>query len=135
MLCLCYVHQRALNKPLPAEKNSSDFLLWAFASASRHSPTTTRELNDTLVFIYSPRCRDEGIHENTTLSFLITLDKDLGELMMLKLSWEVSDMWKNVWTRMQSIFPWGGQESKPQMMLGKISVKAGETQDRYSARY
>uniref|UniRef100_A0A3B5LSU1 Uncharacterized protein n=1 Tax=Xiphophorus couchianus TaxID=32473 RepID=A0A3B5LSU1_9TELE len=72
------------------------------------------------------------IRENTTLSFLITLDKDLGELMMLKLSWEVSDMWKNVWTRMQSIFLWGGQESKPQMMLGKISVKAGETQDRTS---
>uniref|UniRef100_A0A096LPW6 Hepatic triacylglycerol lipase n=1 Tax=Poecilia formosa TaxID=48698 RepID=A0A096LPW6_POEFO len=75
---------------------------------------------------------DEGIHGNTTLSFLITLDKDLGELMMLKLSWEVSEMWKNVWTRMQSIFPWGGQRSKPQMMLGKISVKAGETQDRTS---
>ncbi|XP_015247294.1 PREDICTED: hepatic triacylglycerol lipase [Cyprinodon variegatus] len=75
---------------------------------------------------------DEGIYGNTTFTFLITLDKDLGELMMLKLRWEASNLWKNMWTRMKNIFPWGNQGSKPQLMLGKISVKAGETQDRTS---
>lgn len=75
---------------------------------------------------------EEGIHGNTTLTFLITLDKDLGELMMLKLGWEQSELWKNMWTRMQSIFSWGAQGSEPQLMLRKISVKAGETQDRTS---
>lgn len=89
------------------------------------------ELYPCLVFNYPLRCRDEGIRGNTPLTFLITLDKDLGELMMLKLSWEQSELWKNMWTRMQSIFSWGTMGGKPQLMLGKISVKAGETQDRY----
>lgn len=76
--------------------------------------------------------RDEGISGNTSFTFLITLDKDLGELMLLKLSWEASDLWKSVWNRVQVMFPWAGQESKPLLTLGKISVKAGETQQRYS---
>ncbi|XP_041840314.1 hepatic triacylglycerol lipase isoform X2 [Melanotaenia boesemani] len=75
---------------------------------------------------------DENISGNTTFTFLITLDKDLGELMMLKLSWEVSALWTNVWSRVKTIIPWGVQARKPQLTLGNISVKAGETQKRTS---
>ncbi|XP_028256799.1 hepatic triacylglycerol lipase [Parambassis ranga] len=75
---------------------------------------------------------NERISGNTTFTFLITLDKDLGELMMLKLHWEGSPLWKNVWNRVQTMIPWGGQGRKPLLTLGKISVKVGETQERTS---
>lgn len=83
------------------------------------------------LLLFKLSASDEMISGNTTFTFLITLDKDLGELMMLKLRWEGSALWKNVWNRVQTIIPWGGQPRKPQLNLGKISVKAGETQDRY----
>uniref|UniRef100_A0A8C6UEJ0 Hepatic triacylglycerol lipase n=1 Tax=Neogobius melanostomus TaxID=47308 RepID=A0A8C6UEJ0_9GOBI len=51
----------------------------------------------------------EAVSGNKTFTFLITLDKDLGDLMLM---------------------PWGGQRNKPILTLGRISVKAGETQDR-----
>ncbi|XP_026234699.1 lipase, hepatic a isoform X1 [Anabas testudineus] len=74
----------------------------------------------------------EKISINKTYTFLITLDKDLGELMMLKFQWEGSVLWKNVWNRVQTIIPWGGRMRKPQLTVGRISVKAGETQERTS---
>ncbi|KAF3686419.1 Hepatic triacylglycerol lipase [Channa argus] len=67
---------------------------------------------------------------NKIYTFLITLDKDLGELMLLKFHWEGSALWKNVWNRVQTIIPWGGHKTKPQLTVGKIAVKAGETQER-----
>lgn len=51
--------------------------------------------------------------------------------MLLKLRWEGSALWKNVWKRVQTIIPWGGPQRKPVLTVGKISVKAGETQERY----
>lgn len=75
----------------------------------------------------------EQISGNKTYTFLITLDKDLGEMMMLKLHWEGLALWKNMWNRVQTIIPWGGRESKPQLTVGKITVKAGDTQERYSS--
>ncbi|XP_029001187.1 hepatic triacylglycerol lipase [Betta splendens] len=74
----------------------------------------------------------EKISINKTYTFLITLDKDLGELMLLKFQWEGSALWRNVWTRVQTIIPWGGRKGKPQLTVGRISVKAGETQERTS---
>uniref|UniRef100_A0A3Q3MVG0 Hepatic triacylglycerol lipase n=1 Tax=Mastacembelus armatus TaxID=205130 RepID=A0A3Q3MVG0_9TELE len=74
----------------------------------------------------------EKISGNKTYTFLITLDKDLGDLMLLKLRWEGTALWKNVWNRVQTIFPWGGQTRKTLLTVGKISVKAGETQERTS---
>ncbi|KAM9764705.1 hepatic triacylglycerol lipase [Menidia menidia] len=73
---------------------------------------------------------NENISGNTTVTFLITLDKDLGDLMLLKVHWEGPALWTNVWNRMQTIIPWGSQLRKPQLSLGSISVKAGETQER-----
>ncbi|XP_059208232.1 hepatic triacylglycerol lipase [Centropristis striata] len=74
----------------------------------------------------------EQIHGNQTLSFLITLDRDLGDLMLLRINWHGSVLWKNVWNRVQNIVPWGGRAKKPQLRVGKISVKAGDTQERTS---
>lgn len=74
----------------------------------------------------------EDVTGNKTSTILITLDKDLGDLMLLKLHWEGPALWKNVWNRVQTIIPWGGQGRNPLLTVGKISVKAGETQDRTS---
>ncbi|XP_071344484.1 hepatic triacylglycerol lipase isoform X1 [Trachinotus anak] len=74
----------------------------------------------------------EKISGNKTYTFLITLDRDLGDLMLLKLHWEGPTLWRNVWNQVQTIIPWGGRERKPLMTVGKISIKAGETQERTS---
>ncbi|XP_022600534.1 hepatic triacylglycerol lipase isoform X2 [Seriola dumerili] len=74
----------------------------------------------------------EKISGNKTYTFLITLDRDLGDLMLLKVHWEGPALWKNVWNQVQTIIPWGGQRRNPLLTVGKISVKAGETQDRTS---
>ncbi|KAK9542746.1 hypothetical protein VZT92_000582 [Zoarces viviparus] len=73
-----------------------------------------------------------NISGNKTHTFLIALDRDLGDLMFLKLHWEGSALWKNMWNRVQNVIAWGGRERKPLLTVGKISVKAGDTQERTS---
>ncbi|KAL4660690.1 hepatic triacylglycerol lipase [Arapaima gigas] len=72
----------------------------------------------------------EEISGNKTYTFLITLDKDIGELMMLRLRWEGSAVWDNIWNKMQIIMPWHKEHKGPQLTVGKIRVKAGETQKK-----
>lgn len=74
----------------------------------------------------------ESIAGNKSLTFLITLDRDLGDLMMLKMHLEASALWRNMWDRVQTMIPWGSPEMKPQLTMGRISVKDGETQERYA---
>ncbi|XP_032336981.1 hepatic triacylglycerol lipase isoform X2 [Camelus ferus] len=78
-----------------------------------------------------------GITSNKTYSFLITLDLDIGELIMIKFKWENYQVWANVWNVVQSFIPWGrgtfhGKEEPVYsgLALKSIRVKAGETQQR-----
>ncbi|XP_074474324.1 hepatic triacylglycerol lipase isoform X2 [Sebastes fasciatus] len=73
-----------------------------------------------------------NVSGNKTYTFLITLDRDLGDLMLLRLHWEGPALWKNVWNRVHNIIPWGGQRRIPLLTVGRISIKAGETQERTS---
>ncbi|XP_012583940.1 PREDICTED: hepatic triacylglycerol lipase [Condylura cristata] len=72
----------------------------------------------------------EGIISNKTYSFLITLDSDIGTLIMIKFKWENSAVWANVWNTIQTIFPWGKRSLYSGLILKSIRVKAGETQQR-----
>ncbi|XP_063049295.1 hepatic triacylglycerol lipase [Engraulis encrasicolus] len=72
----------------------------------------------------------EEISENKTYSFLITLDSDIGEVMMLRFSWAGSPMWSSVWNRAYSLVPWGTEAKGPRLTVGKIRLKAGETQEK-----
>ena len=74
---------------------------------------------------------EEEVSGNQTYAFLITLDRDIGELMMLRVKWPGTALWKSVWTRMHTMLPWGSMGAPPQLSVGRISVKVGETQKRY----
>uniref|UniRef100_A0A8B9HM17 triacylglycerol lipase n=1 Tax=Astyanax mexicanus TaxID=7994 RepID=A0A8B9HM17_ASTMX len=75
-----------------------------------------------------PIVLEEEISGNRSYSFLITLDRDIGDLMMLYISWEDVPLWANMWSRMKTIMPWRNKDNEPQLTVGRIRVKAGETQ-------
>ncbi|XP_039626156.1 hepatic triacylglycerol lipase [Polypterus senegalus] len=72
----------------------------------------------------------EEISGNKTYTFLITLDTDIGELMVLKFKWEGTAVWDNIWYKVQTIMPWITEQKGPKLTVGKIQVKAGETQQK-----
>uniref|UniRef100_A0A8C8HZS5 Lysophospholipase n=1 Tax=Oncorhynchus tshawytscha TaxID=74940 RepID=A0A8C8HZS5_ONCTS len=69
----------------------------------------------------------EEISGNKTFTFLITLDSDIGDLMMLMFRWEGSVV-NNMWSKMQT---WSSGGMRPKFTVGKIRVKAGETQNKW----
>ena len=75
--------------------------------------------------------RSKGITSNETYSFLITLDVDIGELIMIKFKWENRMVWSNVWNTVQTIIPWGRESLHLGLALKSIRVKVGETQQRW----
>uniref|UniRef100_A0A8I3WAJ9 Hepatic triacylglycerol lipase n=1 Tax=Callithrix jacchus TaxID=9483 RepID=A0A8I3WAJ9_CALJA len=77
-----------------------------------------------------PITLDKGVASNKTYSFLITLEADIGELVMIKFWWESSAGWANVWDTVQTIIPWGPRPPDSGLLLKTIRVKAGETQQR-----
>ncbi|MEE6502959.1 hypothetical protein FKM82_004690 [Ascaphus truei] len=72
----------------------------------------------------------DGIKGNKTYSFLITLDMDIGDLMMIKFKWEGIDVWANIWDTVQTIIPWTTGGNRPGLIVKTIRVKAGETQQK-----
>ncbi|KAG8505244.1 Hepatic triacylglycerol lipase, partial [Galemys pyrenaicus] len=94
-------------------------------------PTFTMSLFGTNNEVHKiPITLGEGIISNKTYSFLITLDLDVGMLIMIKFKWENSAVWANVWNTVQTIFPWGKGPIYSGLILKSIKVKAGETQQR-----
>lgn len=99
---------------------------------SRASVLAAAEADSSLkTFLLAFKSSTEPLSGNTSLTFLITLDRDLGDLMLLKLRWEGATLWRNVWEQVKTMIPWGGAEKQPLLTVGKISIKAGETQERY----
>ncbi|XP_040269818.1 hepatic triacylglycerol lipase [Bufo bufo] len=68
-----------------------------------------------------------GIKESGTYTFLVTLDTDIGDLMMIKLKWEGSKDIKNLWYTLQKKISW---DTLPGLLVKRIKVLAGETQER-----
>ncbi|XP_069812665.1 hepatic triacylglycerol lipase [Dendropsophus ebraccatus] len=68
-----------------------------------------------------------GINDSGTYTFLITLDTDIGNLMMMKLKWESSKDIKSLWYTLQKKISW---DTLPGLLVKRIKVLVGETQER-----
>lgn len=56
---------------------------------------------------------------NSTVSFLITTDADIGDLMMVKLRWEKD-----------TILGWADWWGSSEFYIRKLRIKSGETQSK-----
>ncbi|XP_063782242.1 hepatic triacylglycerol lipase [Pseudophryne corroboree] len=76
---------------------------------------------------FVPLTNPDGVKESGTYSFLITTDTDIGDVMMIKLKWMGNNDIKNFWYNIQAKMPW---TQLPGLLVKKIRVMAGETQER-----
>ncbi|XP_062402517.1 hepatic triacylglycerol lipase-like [Sardina pilchardus] len=70
---------------------------------------------------------------NQTLSFLVTSDWSVGRVVGVALRWGP----QGVWNRMRTMMHWGrrtmmhwGSQQGPVLSVGRVRIKAGETQDK-----
>lgn len=75
-------------------------------------------------------CRYVGtIGLNLTNTFLVFTEKDIGDLIKIRLIWEgESDSWVSFWKKFKKSY-WGWN-AKPVLQVRRIRVKAGETQKK-----
>nr|XP_023699905.1 lipoprotein lipase-like isoform X1 [Paramormyrops kingsleyae] len=74
---------------------------------------------------------NEKIAGNNTHSFLLVTEKDIGELLMIKLKWENRSKWTTSFMLKMVSSWWPGDSTLgSDMEVHKIRVKAGETQKR-----
>ncbi|KAK5870225.1 hypothetical protein PBY51_024878 [Eleginops maclovinus] len=72
----------------------------------------------------------EKLETNTTHSFLLVTEKDIGDLLMLKFKWEDTNGWSasNMLNMVSSW--WSGDSDSDNMEVHKIRIRAGETQQK-----
>ncbi|KAG5848954.1 hypothetical protein ANANG_G00104940 [Anguilla anguilla] len=91
------------------------------------SLTGTKEESEKMPFTFV-----DGVAGNKTHTFLVTLDSDIGDLMLFKLHWEGRPVLATVWNTMQTFIPWGRDRKRPGLNLGNIRIKTGDTQTKVS---
>lgn len=87
-------------------------------------------LNLILPFVFSSH--DDTVGLNLTNTFLVFTEKDIGDLLKIRLSWEgESESWNSVWKNIKKTFwAWNTKPPKPVLEVRRIRVKAGETQKK-----
>lgn len=81
------------------------------------SPTWVADLSTLFSFHVPSR---PVLNGNTTQSFLITTDTDIGDLMIVKLRWEKD-----------AIISWSDWWGSSKFHIRKLRIKSGETQSKY----
>ncbi|XP_069618221.1 hepatic triacylglycerol lipase [Ranitomeya imitator] len=92
-----------------------------FPQLSASLTGTKQDINDISLEISG------GIKESGTYTFLVSLDTDIGDLMMINLKWEGSKDIKSLWYTLQKKISW---DTLPGLLVKKIRVLAGESQER-----
>lgn len=74
--------------------------------------------------------RLDQIGLNATNTFLVYTEKDMGELLKIKLTWEgTSQSWYDLWKELKSYW-YRPVKSSQELHIRRIRVKSGETQQR-----
>uniref|UniRef100_A0A8D2Q3M4 Lipase G, endothelial type n=1 Tax=Varanus komodoensis TaxID=61221 RepID=A0A8D2Q3M4_VARKO len=74
----------------------------------------------------------EEIGLNHTNSFLVSTEKDVGDILKIKLTWDgPTQSWYNLWSGLKSYWSQPDESSK-ELQIRRIRVKSGETQRKYT---
>ncbi|MCI4393167.1 hypothetical protein PGIGA_G00154360 [Pangasianodon gigas] len=123
-----YLKTRSL---MPYKLYHFQFRIQLFTQFEKIDPSLTIKLTGTLEESKTlPITLVKELSGNKTYTFLITLDTDIGDLMLMHVAWEADPLWTSIWSKVKTIIPWGSKEDGPQITIGRIRVKSGETQQR-----